>query len=75
MVIERDTLGSQIVRRNDELSLVNEKLRVQEMALRKADAQYNERLEDIRVLKLEIRQLRHKHSLLQKNCDILEDMR
>jgi hypothetical protein len=72
---ERDVIGSQLVRRNDELSLINEKVRVQQMALNKGDAQYNQRLEDIRVLKLEIRQLRHKNALLQKNCDILADMR
>jgi hypothetical protein len=72
---ERDVIGSQLVRRNDELSLINEKVRVQQMALNKGDAQYNERIEDIRVLKLEIRQLRHKNGILQKNCDILADMR
>jgi FtsZ-binding cell division protein ZapB len=45
------------------------------MTLHKAERQYNERVEDIRVLCLEIRNLRHKNALLQNSCGILQDMR
>jgi len=72
---ERDIIGTQVIRRNDELILVNEKVHIQHMTLITGNRQYNERLEDIRVLKLEIRQLRHKNLQLQQECNVIGDMR
>ncbi|OAF66174.1 Coiled-coil domain-containing protein 147 [Intoshia linei] len=71
---ERDILGTQLVRRNDELALLYEKLKIQQSTLNKGEKQYNERLEDIRMLKLEIRKLRREKAILDKtvsNIDIL----
>lgn len=54
---ERDILGTQLIRRNDELALLYEKLKIQQSTLAKGEAQYSERLQDIRVLKLKITDL------------------
>ena len=55
---ERDILGTQLIRRNDELALLYEKIRIQESVLVKGEKGYNQRVDDIRILKVEIRRLR-----------------
>merc|ERR1712071_564668 len=52
---ERDILGTQLVRRNDELALLYEKIKIQQNTLSKGEIQYRQRLQDIRLLKLEIK--------------------
>jgi len=66
VVQERDILGTQLIRRNDELALLYEKIKIQQSTLNKGEIQYRERLEDIRVLKLEVRKLRREKSILEK---------
>jgi chromosome segregation ATPase len=56
---ERDILGTQLVRRNDELALLHEKLRIQRSTLAKGEGQYRERLQDLRALKIAINNLKH----------------
>jgi chromosome segregation ATPase len=75
VISERDILGTQLVRRNDELALLYEKIKIQHSTLNKGEVQYNQRLEDIRVLKLEIRKLRREKLLLQKSVANVEDLR
>ncbi|XP_037068879.1 cilia- and flagella-associated protein 58-like [Pollicipes pollicipes] len=58
IMTERDILGTQLVRRNDELALLYEKIRIQQSTLSKGEQQYRERINDIRLLKLEIKKLR-----------------
>jgi hypothetical protein len=55
---ERDVQGTQLARRNDELSLLHEKIKILQTTLHKGEAQYDQRLEDIRLLKLDIKRLR-----------------
>ena len=55
---ERDGLGTQLLRRNDELRILYEKLQLQEQSLNKGAAEYDKRIEDLRLLKLEIKRLR-----------------
>ena len=57
IINERDILGTQLIRRNDELALLYEKLRVQHSALEAGEAQYNARLEDVRILKIKVKDL------------------
>lgn len=57
VINERDILGTQLIRRNDELALLYEKLRVQQSALKTGESQYSARLDDIRVLKIKIKDL------------------
>ncbi len=75
VIAERDILGTQLVRRNDELALLYEKLKIQQSILNKGESQYSQRLEDIRVLKLEIRKLRREKMLLMKNVAHVDDMK
>ncbi len=49
---ERDIWGTQLIRRNEELALLYEKIKIQQSTLAKGEAQYHERLEDIRILKV-----------------------
>ncbi|CEG39346.1 uncharacterized protein PHALS_09599 [Plasmopara halstedii] len=58
VINERDILGTQLIRRNDELALLYEKLKIQQSTLSKGEAQYLERLQDIRVLKLKVTDLK-----------------
>lgn len=75
VISERDILGTQLVRRNDELALLYEKIKIQQSTLNKGEAQYNQRLEDIRVLKLEIRKLRRGKQILEKSVANVDDLR
>ncbi|XP_076482723.1 cilia- and flagella-associated protein 58 [Bombus vancouverensis nearcticus] len=72
---ERDMLGTQLVRRNDELSLQYSRIKVLHGTLQRGEVQYNQRLEDIRLLKLEVKQLRTEKTLLIKNIQNMSDLR
>jgi len=63
------------VRRNDEVSLLYEKIKILEMTLHKGQCQYKERLEDIRLLKLEIRHQRCRNKMLQQGVQAVDDLR
>jgi len=75
VVKERDTIGSQFIRRNDEVTLLYEKMKIMEMTLHKGELQYKERLEDMRILKLEIRRLRCRNNMLEKRNEAADGLR
>ncbi|XP_070839620.1 cilia- and flagella-associated protein 58 [Chaetodon trifascialis] len=75
VIRERDNLGKQLLRRNDERALLYEKIRIQQSILSKGDFHYNQRMEDIRLLLLEIKRLRRKKSILDKTVPNTEDLR
>eukprot|EP00842_Homolaphlyctis_polyrhiza_P005027 jgi/Hompol1/5525/HPOL_001291-RA len=75
VVQERDILGTQLIRRNDELSLLYEKIKIQTSTLNKGEIQYRERLEDIRVLRLEIKRLRREKAILQTETQNVDSLR
>jgi len=54
VINERDILGTQLIRRNDELALLYEKIKILQSKLARGEIQYQERLEDIRLLKFKI---------------------
>ncbi|KAJ3347867.1 hypothetical protein HDU83_001692 [Entophlyctis luteolus] len=72
---ERDILGTQLIRRNDEISLLYEKIKIQASTLNKGEVQYHERIEDIRVLKLEIRKLRREKAILQTETQNVDGLK
>ncbi|KAG7201001.1 hypothetical protein KM043_003356 [Ampulex compressa] len=72
---ERDILGTQLVRRNDELSLQYGRIKVLGESLRRGEAQYEQRLEDVGLLKLETRRLRTEKALLSKGMANVGDLR
>jgi chromosome segregation ATPase len=74
VVNERDILGTQLIRRNDELALLYEKIKIQQSTLAKGEVQYRERLEDIRLLKIKINDLKRALQILRQqtgNVDVL----
>jgi len=75
VVKERDLIGAQLIRRNDELTLLYEKMKIMKTMMHKGELQYNERLEDIRILKLEIRHMRCKNSVLERSVKAMDDLR
>lgn len=54
LINERDILSAQLIRRNDELALLNEKVKIQSNTLKKGEMQYQERLEDLRHLTIKL---------------------
>lgn len=75
VINERDILGTQLIRRNDELALLYEKIKIQQSTLNKGEVQYNQRLEDIRILKLEIKKMRRERGILSKSVANVDDLR
>ncbi|NXJ12492.1 CFA58 protein, partial [Odontophorus gujanensis] len=75
VIDERTVLGSQLVRRNDEVALLYEKIKILQSILNRGETQYRERMEDIRLLKLEIRKLRREKGILGKTVANVEQLR
>lgn len=75
VIQERDMLGTQLIHRNDELGLLYEKIRIQTSTLGKGELQYAERIEDVRVLRLEIKRLRRQSAILQNETMNTSDLR
>lgn len=75
IINERDILGTQLIRRNDELTLLYEKLRIQISSLKKGEAHYNLRLEDIKILKLKLIQLVREATLNKGNNPQVEELK
>ena len=75
VITERDILGTQLIRRNDELALLYEKIKIQQSTLNKGEVQYGQRLEDIRILKLEIKKMRRERTILFKSVANIDDLR
>eukprot|EP00444_Apocalathium_aciculiferum_P049925 CAMPEP_0183505032 /NCGR_PEP_ID=MMETSP0371-20130417/6393_1 /TAXON_ID=268820 /ORGANISM="Peridinium aciculiferum, Strain PAER-2" /LENGTH=855 /DNA_ID=CAMNT_0025700627 /DNA_START=44 /DNA_END=2611 /DNA_ORIENTATION=- len=50
LIGERDVLGTQLIRRNDELALLYEKIKIQQRTLQNGEIQYKQRLEESRAL-------------------------
>ncbi|XP_072882973.1 cilia- and flagella-associated protein 58 [Hemitrygon akajei] len=75
VISERDILGTQLVRRNDELALLYEKIKIQQSMLNKGEIQYRQRVDDIRLLRVEIKKLRREKTILNKSISNLDDLR
>lgn len=72
---EKDIIGTQLIQRNDEISLLKEKMSIIQMALDRGESQYAKRLEDIRLLKIEIQNLQSQRDLLARSMENTADMR
>lgn len=75
VVADRDILGTQLVRRNDELQLLYEKIKIQQSTLSKGAVQYRECLGDIRLLKIKLAETKRELGLLRlgvANVDVLK---
>lgn len=58
VINQRDVLGTQLIRRNDELALLYEKIGILQTTLSKGENQYQQRLEDIKILNYSIADLK-----------------
>ncbi|KAH8306422.1 hypothetical protein KR018_010917, partial [Drosophila ironensis] len=63
---EKSLVGMQMVRRNDEVRLLKERITMMQIAIDSGTLQYKQRLEDIRLLKLEVVNLRLSHECMQR---------
>jgi hypothetical protein len=75
VVTERDILGTQLIRRNDELALLYEKVKIMESTLKKGEAQYLDRLQDIRILKLKIGELKRELTIQNSKSGEITELR
>merc|ERR1712157_262932 len=57
-IIERDILGTQLIRRNDELALLYEKIKILQRTLQEGEIAYKQRLEESRGLMIKTASLK-----------------
>ncbi|CAL8270591.1 cilia- and flagella-associated protein 58 [Gadus morhua] len=72
---ELEILGSQMLCRNDQLRLLHLELKTKDCLLAKTDFQYSQRLEDIRLLKLDMRNLSREKSIQSRLASNAKDLR
>mmetsp|Transcript_826 Transcript_826/g.1952 ORF Transcript_826/g.1952 Transcript_826/m.1952 type:complete len:874 (+) Transcript_826:61-2682(+) len=75
VINDRDILGTQLIRRNDELALLYEKIKIQQSILNKGQVQYRDRLNELRILKIKLGDLKRELSILKSsvaNIDVLK---
>lgn len=76
MVInERDILGNQLIKRNEELSLLYEKIKIQQSTLKKGDIYYNEKYQEIQRIKEQIALLKREIIGSQNETACIPDMK
>jgi len=71
---ERNIIGTQLIRRNDERALLYEKINIIQSTLRRGEIQYNTRIEDIRLLKIKIRDLQRQLTIARGGQSGIEDL-
>lgn len=75
LISEKELVTTQITRKCDEIELRNQKINMMQLALDRSNSQYNDRLEDIKFLKIEIKNLRSQRNLLARGSANTADMR
>jgi chromosome segregation ATPase len=75
VINERDILGTQLIRRNDELALLYEKLRVQQSTLSAGEVQYASRIDDIRGLRMKVKDLARERDVSKGSGAKIEGLR
>ena len=75
MVNERDILGAQLIRRNDEIGLLHEKLKIQRSTLTRGEEQYSARVHDVQVLRLKIRDMQREVAVASGGAQLSDDLR
>lgn len=65
---ERDLLMSQLIKRNEELAVLYEKIKVNKSTLTKGESQYEERIAEIRAYRERISELKGELQVWKKKC-------
>jgi len=73
VISERNILGTQLIRRNEELALLYEKIKIQESTLKKGERQYRHRLEEIKKQKDAIGGTKYDLVLSSQQAENIED--
>merc|ERR1719491_617398 len=75
VISERNILGTQLIRRNEELALLYEKIKIQESTLKKGEVQFRTRLEEIKKQKGGIAQLKHDLHSAKQQAENIDDLK
>ena len=75
VVNERNILATQLIRRNDELGVLYEKIRVHQSTLSKGESQYRERLVDVRMLRDKVFEMRSSLKTALSRIQNIEEMK
>ncbi|GBG28495.1 Cilia- and flagella-associated protein 58 [Hondaea fermentalgiana] len=74
IISERDILGSQLIRRNEELASLYEKIKLQMSALRKGESQFNALSGDLRSLQRTVRVLHRERKKLNEQVSGIPEL-
>ena len=72
-ITERDIFGTQLIRRNDELALLYEKIKILQSTLSKGEVQYQERINDISILQRRCIDLQRELTIFKKQSSSIAD--
>merc|ERR1711920_270211 len=72
---ERDVLGTQLIRRNDELALLYEKIKIQQRTLQEGEIAYKERLEESRGLMILTASLKRELKIERQQVTNIDDLK
>merc|ERR1719482_1919262 len=75
IISERDILGTQLIRRNDELALLYEKIKIQQRTLQGGEIAYRQRLEESRALAIKSAALRRELQLAGRKVNDIDDFK
>ncbi|EPY20594.1 flagellar associated protein [Strigomonas culicis] len=75
LITERDLLGTQLIRRNDELALLYEKMRLQQEATVNGEAALHSRVEDVRLLRLKTAEIKRQARLAINRSNMIEEIK
>merc|ERR1719335_2003354 len=75
VISERNILGTQLIRRNEELALLYEKIKIQESTLKKGESQYRNRLEEIKKQKDGIGSLQMDLYVAKQQAENIDDLK
>eukprot|EP00928_Gymnodinium_smaydae_P071063 TRINITY_DN54745_c0_g1_i1.p1 TRINITY_DN54745_c0_g1~~TRINITY_DN54745_c0_g1_i1.p1 ORF type:complete len:860 (+),score=226.98 TRINITY_DN54745_c0_g1_i1:170-2749(+) len=72
---ERDGLGTQLIRRNDELALLYEKIKIQQRTLQNGEIAYKQRLEESRGLAIRTAMLKRELHIGKQRVSNIDDLK
>jgi len=75
IISERDILGTQLIRRNDELALLYEKIKIQQRTLQEGEIAYKQRLEESRGLAIKTASLKRELKIERQAVANIDDLK
>jgi len=75
IISERDILGTQLIRRNDELALLYEKIKIQQRTLQGGEIAYKQRLEESRALAIRTAALKRELIIAGRKVADIDDLK